>query len=239
MALDGGADGLDVQRRVAAAAPRWLAPGGHLLIETSERQAPLTAAAVAAAGLVPRVERSDELDATAVVGVRTMIDDPSRSTVVAWYETLPEDLALLVERVQVGAGRLLGDTFTPRDPAQVHATLIGLESAPAPFDPAPLAAHLREALSPPWTIRFGGFAPGDRRLLSRGLPLHERMVGVYGSKVVLIGWPVVDGEPQRILAELRLRCAEFGVTHRYGDDPDVYLVLGEVAGASDRTRRWR
>ena len=94
-----------------------------------------------------------------------MIDDPSRSTVVAWYETLPEDLALLVERVQVGAGRLLGDTFTPRDPTQVHATLIGLESAPAPFDPAPLAAHLREALSPPWTIRFGGFAPGDRRWL--------------------------------------------------------------------------
>ena len=160
-----------------------------------------------------------------------MIDDPSRSTVVAWYETLPEELALLVERVQVGAGRLLGDTFTPRDPTQVHATLIGLESAPAPFDPAPLAAHLREALSPPWTIRFGGFAPGDRRWRSRGLPLHERMVGVYGSKVVLIGWPIVGGEPQRILAELRLRCAEFGVTHSYGDDPDVYLVLGEVTGA--------
>ena len=70
VALDGGADGLDVQRRVAAAAPRWLAPGGSLLIETSERQAPLTAAAVAAAGLEPRVERSDELDGTAVVGVR-------------------------------------------------------------------------------------------------------------------------------------------------------------------------
>ena len=69
-ALDGGADGLDVQRRVAAAAPRWLAPGGSLLIETSERQAPSTAAAIAAAGLVPRVERSEELDGTAVVGVR-------------------------------------------------------------------------------------------------------------------------------------------------------------------------
>ena len=57
------------------------------------------------------------------------------------------------------------------------------------------------------------------------------MVGVYGSKVVLVGWPLVGGEPQRILAELRLRCAEFGVTHSYGDDPDVYLVLGEVTGA--------
>jgi release factor glutamine methyltransferase len=70
VALDGGVDGLDVQRRVAAAAPAWLAPGGCLLIETSVRQAPLTAALVATAGLVPRVERDDELDGTAVVGVR-------------------------------------------------------------------------------------------------------------------------------------------------------------------------
>ena len=58
VALDGGADGLDVQRRVAAAAPRWLAPGGHLLIETSERQAGQTEAAIARSGLAPRVATS-------------------------------------------------------------------------------------------------------------------------------------------------------------------------------------
>ena len=68
VALDGGADGLDVQRRVAAAAPRWLAPGGALLIETSEGQAPATAAAVGAAGLAVRVARDEDLDATVVVG---------------------------------------------------------------------------------------------------------------------------------------------------------------------------
>src|SRR6516162_9893101 len=62
-ALDGGPDGLDVLRRVAAAAPRWLAPGGHLLSETSERQAPAAAAALAGSGLVPRVARSEELSA--------------------------------------------------------------------------------------------------------------------------------------------------------------------------------
>src|SRR5215472_12439114 len=51
VALDGGTDGLDVLRRVAAGAPDWLASGGHLLIETSERQAPEAAAAFAASGL--------------------------------------------------------------------------------------------------------------------------------------------------------------------------------------------
>ncbi|TDC93840.1 putative protein N(5)-glutamine methyltransferase [Nonomuraea deserti] len=70
MALDGGGDGLDIVRRVIAEAPRWLAPGGHLLIETSERQAEATAAAVAGAGLRARAERSEELDATAVIGTR-------------------------------------------------------------------------------------------------------------------------------------------------------------------------
>jgi release factor glutamine methyltransferase len=68
VALDGGTDGLEVQRRVAADAAPWLAPGGHLLIETSERQAPETAAILTRSGLTPRLVRSDELDATVVVG---------------------------------------------------------------------------------------------------------------------------------------------------------------------------
>jgi release factor glutamine methyltransferase len=69
-ALDGGPDGLDVLRRVAAAAARWLAPGGHLLTEASERQAPRAVAALAGSGLVPRVARSRELSATVVIGTR-------------------------------------------------------------------------------------------------------------------------------------------------------------------------
>ncbi len=70
VALDGGVDGLDVVRRVAAAAPMWLSPGGSLLVETSERQAPPTVEAVARNGLIPRVAGSDELDATVVIGTR-------------------------------------------------------------------------------------------------------------------------------------------------------------------------
>ncbi|MFC1440351.1 putative protein N(5)-glutamine methyltransferase [Streptacidiphilus sp. N1-10] len=70
VALDGGPDGLDLHRRVAAGADRWLAPGGSLLIETSERQAEQTAAVFAAGGLLPRITGSDELDATVVIGTR-------------------------------------------------------------------------------------------------------------------------------------------------------------------------
>lgn len=68
VALDGGADGVDTHRRVAEQAPRWLHPGGHLIIETSRRQASLTLDAMTARGFAARVERSDDLDATAVVG---------------------------------------------------------------------------------------------------------------------------------------------------------------------------
>lgn len=50
-ALDGGADGLDVHRRVAAGAAAWLRPGGTLLVETSRAQAEDTAGACAGAGL--------------------------------------------------------------------------------------------------------------------------------------------------------------------------------------------
>jgi release factor glutamine methyltransferase len=68
VALDGGADGLDIQRRVAAGAPEWLAPGGHLLIETSEHQAPRTVAAFERSRLVTRVASFEDLGATVVIG---------------------------------------------------------------------------------------------------------------------------------------------------------------------------
>jgi release factor glutamine methyltransferase len=68
VALDGGPDGLDVLRRVAAAAPEWLAPGGHLLIEISDRQVPQAAAAFTGSGLIPRVVSDEDLAATVLIG---------------------------------------------------------------------------------------------------------------------------------------------------------------------------
>lgn len=75
VALDGGADGLDVLRRVIAAAPRWLAPGGHLLVETSERQGPQLVEIVARNGLIPRMASSDELNATVVIATRPALQN--------------------------------------------------------------------------------------------------------------------------------------------------------------------
>ena len=68
IALDGGPDGLDVLRRVAAEASHWLAPGGSLLSETSERQADDALEILRAAGLTARLATDDELYATVIVG---------------------------------------------------------------------------------------------------------------------------------------------------------------------------
>jgi release factor glutamine methyltransferase len=66
--LDGGRDGLRVLAGVAELAPRWLAPGGSVLCETSERQAADAMATFASQGLRPRTTTDDELGATVVIG---------------------------------------------------------------------------------------------------------------------------------------------------------------------------
>jgi release factor glutamine methyltransferase len=67
-ALDGGSDGLDLVRRVAAGAAAWLAPGGHLLVETSAGQAAATAAIFEDSGLIPEVTSREEMEASVVIG---------------------------------------------------------------------------------------------------------------------------------------------------------------------------
>ncbi|WP_324787811.1 putative protein N(5)-glutamine methyltransferase [Streptomyces sp. H51] len=71
VALDGGTDGLHVLRRVAAEAHRWLARGGCLLVETSERQAGAAVDAFSRGGLTARLAHDEELGASVVIGVRT------------------------------------------------------------------------------------------------------------------------------------------------------------------------
>jgi release factor glutamine methyltransferase len=74
--LDGGADGLDIIRRVASEAPQWLAEGGCLLVETSTGQARAAVSVFERAGLHTHTVRSKRLDATCVVGRRPQHQPP-------------------------------------------------------------------------------------------------------------------------------------------------------------------
>jgi release factor glutamine methyltransferase len=67
IALDGGPDGLDVVRRLAAQATAWLAPGGRLLLDLGAAQLP-KATDILRPGFDVRVASDDELGATVVVG---------------------------------------------------------------------------------------------------------------------------------------------------------------------------
>jgi release factor glutamine methyltransferase len=71
VALDGGADGLRVLARVARAAPAWLAPGGSLLAETSDRQSAAALEVLRGSGLAASLSEDEDLGATVVVGVRS------------------------------------------------------------------------------------------------------------------------------------------------------------------------
>ncbi|GAA3799398.1 putative protein N(5)-glutamine methyltransferase [Streptomyces chiangmaiensis] len=80
VALDGGIDGLDVLRRVTAEASRWLAPGGLLLVETSERQVPDAFEAFTRGGLDVRLAVSAELGANVLIGTRRQRRRPAGPT---------------------------------------------------------------------------------------------------------------------------------------------------------------
>ncbi|GAB7189556.1 putative protein N(5)-glutamine methyltransferase [Kineococcus sp. NUM-3379] len=67
-ALDGGGDGLAVLRRLAAQAPAWLAPGGHLLAEVGAGQGPTAAEVLRRNGLRAQVVHEEDTGATAVLG---------------------------------------------------------------------------------------------------------------------------------------------------------------------------
>ncbi|WFR68296.1 methyltransferase [Curtobacterium flaccumfaciens] len=67
VALDGGPDGLDLHRRIAASAGEWLRPGGSVVVEVSRAQAPVSSALFAGAGFTVSVESDDAVDGTCIV----------------------------------------------------------------------------------------------------------------------------------------------------------------------------
>ncbi|AIY00712.1 hypothetical protein ART_1113 [Arthrobacter sp. PAMC 25486] len=66
IALNGGADGLALHRRIAEQAGAWLRPGGTVLLECSEKQASRSAAILAGHGFVTGTAVSEALDGVVV-----------------------------------------------------------------------------------------------------------------------------------------------------------------------------
>ncbi|MBG6225283.1 release factor glutamine methyltransferase [Arthrobacter sp. CAN_A2] len=66
--LDGGPDGLDIQRRVARDARDWMVPGGHLLFEVAEDQEVQCVRLLEDAGFRSWSRSLDEIGTTVVVG---------------------------------------------------------------------------------------------------------------------------------------------------------------------------
>lgn len=70
VALDGGPDGLDLQRRVLAAGPAWLSTRGTVVVETGTSQAARTLDLATAAGLDGSVKVEPDTGGCAVVAIR-------------------------------------------------------------------------------------------------------------------------------------------------------------------------
>lgn len=156
------------------------------------------------------------------------------ASVVAYYGEKHTELKDLISDAQEHVGRALAGHFCPRDPYEVHATIIGLENPKPGARMGDLLQYLRDEFDQAMTIQFGGFAArGSDSLRSRGLPLYQRSFTISGGDVMLMGWPVQDGDATTALDAVRRQCDGLGFTHKwYSDaypvDPDCYLSLGRL-----------
>jgi len=172
-------------------------------------------------------------------------------SLISLYGQKPASLANLITRcsefIQESRFRHI---FRPYHPHQIHGTLFGMETltgSPEWFN-ANTWSHtgrkeamnfepLREAVMQylPMTVRFGGFGKAFNGFKSFGKFPYERSFQVQWTtnKVTLIGWPHRNDEfsPNLLLNNLRGDvAAKCNMRHKYDDDNDLFLVIGEIAG---------
>jgi hypothetical protein len=172
-------------------------------------------------------------------------------SLISLYGQKPPSLASLITRcsefIQESG---FGHIFRPYHLHQIHGTLFGMETltgSPEWFN-ANIWSHtgrkeamnfetLRETVMPylPMTVRFGGFGKTWNGFTSFGKIPYERSFQVQwtANKVTLIGWPHRKGEfsPSPPLDNLRRdAAAKCNMRHKYDDDNDLFLVLGEITG---------
>jgi hypothetical protein len=171
-------------------------------------------------------------------------------TLVAHYGGKPPALAALAAAPQQAVADVLGDRFDPYEPAQVHATIVGLERDPEPpganlnyrryhdrqrvMDLEGWIDHLKRTHLLPFDVQIGGFARDARPFESRGQTPFTRSFVVAGTVPLAIGWPVTGGERYPgTLDRLRRHAEQYNILHAYhrqpGDvDNDFYFRLGSL-----------
>ena len=131
-------------------------------------------------------------------------------TVVALYGAKSSDFAGLITRCQGLAQSVLGVSFRPYDPYQIHATIFGLErKIPSGFYNANFSRYrerdlvmnlegildyLRRCSHFPLQVQVAGFGKRDYPFVSRQASPYERSFSIQGDKVVMMGWPI-RGKP--------------------------------------------
>jgi hypothetical protein len=179
-------------------------------------------------------------------------------TAVALYGTKTGELKGLLETVQALLSESLREGFCPYTLDQIHGTVVRLDGAadaktglivnrrylevtgiPRAMDHARALEILAAHLTPPLSIRIGGYGPGTPAAFSsRGQHPHERMFSVQDNAFVLVGWPVstvTDGISPGPLDELRRAMNDANIMHWYHEsaadvDNDFHLVVGHHDG---------
>ena len=133
-----------------------------------------------------------------------------QATLVAFYDQKRGELGHLLRTWQDRLARAIRQIgaetiFRPYPPAQVHATVLGLERLPQPAlynrNMLDFRGELRTMRLPelfgfilgsgrlPFDAQFGGFEDRDYPFRSLGAPPFQRSFSIQGKTAVVIGWP--------------------------------------------------
>ena len=215
-ALDGGPDGLTVLRRVAAEAPGWLAPGGALLVETSDQQSPAMTRAMTAGGLTARVSGCAEYGATVVTGFAELfvtVPAFSRSTMTVKVSVACRRARLLARhQLSVPAGTIAGAVDAM---VALHAT-----------DPVTVYLSAR-ARVPATTVEAVDEALYGSRAIVRMLGMRRTVFVVPAPRFPVVQRACTNDVARRLRRQLERDLANGGVGD--GDAAGWLRDLGDAA----------
>lgn len=170
-------------------------------------------------------------------------------TLVAFYGKKPKPLISLINSCLYSLHKSpIARYFIPYTLYQIHATIIGLEFFYYSgrfvnnnyYNQHQKKTSIKSDNFPklidetfPVTIRIGGFNETYYGFTSFEKTPYERTFHINRttSKVILIGWPFQQENPQvKILSELRSNFEnECNIAHKYHNDKDLFFVLGKLS----------